>query len=866
MRKRLRDDEDFNDQHDAEAIDKDLLDANKYDFIDTEDGGMQIIRKDESSKLHSDYLKHDANLAEIIDETILTRIAGELVEAVDADDRSREGWKVNMAEGLKLLGTKIDEPDELPFKYASTVYSPVLLQTLLEFTSSAKIELLPPSGPVKVNIYSDEYPDLVAKAKRKERFGNYYLLQEDKGFYPDTEQALMWCGLFGSVFKKIFYDPIMGKPVSRYIDPQDIIINNKESSPETANRITERSTLWDFEVKIYQEKGIFRSDIDIVPTTYEEQESIIDTAKNDMAGLSNSDSLNEIDKLYTFYNVHTKINLALKGFKDPLARVGIPSPYIIVIEKISQQVVAMYRDWTKDDPNFLPGEEFVHYYYMPGLGLYGYGFVHLAGNNTKAATQITRQLINAGMLNNHPGGFISGTIKTENPEIRIGPTEFVRIELGVLDDINKAISPLPYKEPSLVLKQLKDDLEDNVMSLNAAANRVPEFNSNAPVGTTYALLEELKKQQTAIIQRLHFALGREFKLLFDLFGKYMPEDRYPFKIEGAEHVVFAEDFTDNNDIVPVSDPNIISSAQRLIGAEIILKTALENSDVIDKRYALERYFKELKLTSSTIDKLFLPSQQDAIPLDPVTENQNNRNQLPLKTGIWQDHASHIITHQFDLMNLQNDQEPDQAAIASLSAHIKAHETDIYMLQMQHTMGIEMPEDPSKLKPKQQNKLAAMAAQASEILMQQMQQNQPPPPIDPTQVMMEDLQIKREGQQMRQQESAAKLQLEEVKFQQKAQFDQMKLENEQMKIQQQSQLKEMELQHKTQMEQMIEMFKQSIEQMKYDFEELKLQTQTQVDMEKAELQATTNLHIAEMDMEMRDKELSNQQLEQTQQID
>jgi hypothetical protein len=837
MRKKLREHEVETQEVANNADSEDIPNVNDYEFIETEDGGMEIMPKSNETNFNTNIRDHGVNLAELMDEYILNKIAGELTDAVEADDESRSGWKVKMAEGLKLLGLKIEDTSELPFKYASQVYSPVLLQALLEYMSVAKIECLPPSGPVKCNIYSDENEKVIERAKRKERFGNYYLVQEDKGFYPDTEQAIMWSGFYGSVFKKVFFDPISGKPISRYKEPENIIINDKASSLDSADRVTEVSYLSSFEVKVYQSKGLFRRDVDIASLTEADDEDQIHEQIRQIEGRDKSDTDYEHNDSYKFYNIHTKLDLAERGFDDPLARKGIPSPYVVIVDATSKQVVGLYRDWKEGSKNFKPKEHFIHYYFMPGFGLYGFGLVHIAGNNAKAATQLERQLINAGMLNNHPGGVIAGIVKAESSDIRVGPTEFKRIDIGGFDDINKVMMPLPYKEPSLVLKQLKDDLEKNVQDLNASATRVPEFNGNAPVGTTYALLEETKRQQTSIIQRLHFALSAEFTLLFDLFGEYMPDSKYPFHMEGAEHVVFAEDFKNNDDIVPVSDPNIISSAQRLVREEIILKTAAEHSDQVNMHYALERYFRSLKLDSSTIDKL-LPKQEEVQPLDPVTENQNAMVGKPIKAGIWQDHNAHITVHNAQMLILQQAPEPDQNAIGILQAHIKEHEAFSYQIQMQKIMKIKLPDETAELPPEMQNEIAVKAAKAAEkMLKAQADQQTAQQPIDPTQVMFEDLQIKRESNMIRQQENAEKMQLE-----QKAKQDQNSSQTKLM------------------IEQMQEAFKQQMEQMRNELEQIKLQTQTQVDLEKAHLQANTDIELKQMDLAQQTQDSMDQHQE------
>lgn len=675
----------------------------------------------------------------------------------------------------------------------------------MAFVANARAELLPPEGPVHINIENYEDLDVENRAQRVEKFLNTFFTEIAEEFYPDCENAFFWCALYGSVFKKTYFDPILKRPTSPFIKPEDFVVNYGITSLSSATRMTHVLRLTKKELKLRQLKGMYRN-IPLAPQDdLQGSENSIRETLNQIEGYSPTTF--EYNEEYVLYECHCDLVIDGENNVDENGeRSDIPVPYIVTIDSESRKVLSIYRNWDEKDHDYQRIDCFSHYQFLPGLGVYGYGFTHMAGGCAKAATILTRQLIDAGMLSNFPGGLRVKGMHFEDNNIRVGPTEFIEIETGGLP-IDQAIMMMPYKEPSPTLMALKDKMEENISRFSGIANQqLADFNTNAPVGTVLALLEQSHRLQSSVMRRLHAAMTHEFRLFYGLFDKYLKHAPYPFTTGPNGNMIMGNDFRNDLKIVPVSDPNVSSSTQRLVRNEALLRFAQQNPELHNIRAVYERIYKEMKIPN--IDKI-LPPPQDAppiIPLDPVTENSNLMVNKPVVAGIWQDHEAHIIVHS-QLLN-----DPSQAQIAPLvNAHIQEHQAMAYQLRLQQMMQIQLPPDPSQLSPEEQNQVALLASQAVQQSNQESQQAAPSP-IDPSLVMLEDIKVKHEGVQQRAQADLDRTQvaLQKIEF-----------EREKFQLEYEAKLKEIEL--------------------KNENEKLKME----LDKYKAELNATKNQSPHEM---------------------
>jgi hypothetical protein len=746
---------------------------------------------------------HQENLATVLEEMQMATIAATLLDSIEDDIDSRSEWENMLKEGIEQLGLKT-EKKEFPFKDASNIYSSAFMQSLLSFVATARSELLPPQGPVKISIVGNSNTQIEDQSDRVQKWMNYFLTEIAEEYYTDTEQALMWCGLYGSVFKKTYFDPVLNRPTSLFIKPQDFVVNYGASSLNTATRATEIIHLTKREIKIRQASGMYR-DIMIHPQDdIMSDQSPIEEQINKISGIEPSNF--EYNDEYELYECHCDLDIPGIEHKDENGEdTGIPLPYIVTLDVKSRKVLSIYRNWEENDPHYKKINHFTHLLFLTGLGFYGYGLAHIAGGSAKAATILLRQIMDAGMLSNFPGGLRTKGMRLTDNNLRVGPTEFIEVETGGLP-IDQAVMMMPYKEPSATLYNLYEKLEDSVLKLAAAGDApLADFNPNAPVGTTLALLEQSHKVQSSIIRRLHQAFRNEFKLLFKLFSKCLPDSPYPFNVVGEQTAVMRSDFSDQLNIVPVSDPNLSNSTQRLITWEAISRTANEHPELHNMREVVKKFYEALKVPD--IDSILLPAPEDAKPLDPISENQNAMTGKPLKAGLDQDHDSHMAVHGQILQDPAIAQSNPQLA-QTLQAHIQEHMALKYLIQMQQALQFQMPEDPSQIPPEMQNQIAMAAAQQIQQRQQQ-QQEQQPQPIDPAAVMMKDVEVKAMGIQETAKANEAKNQLEMQKMQHNFELRQAELMQ-----------KQQEMDHKNQMDRMkleIDQYKMNMQQMQKEQE-------------------------------------------------
>lgn len=696
------------------------------------------------------------NLAEELGDGKLDSIASQILDGVEQDKQSRLEWESAYIKGMKYLGFKLEDFKDVPFMSACRAFDTTFSNALLRFFATYKPELFPDEGPVGIQIKGDKNEFLQMKGDNIKDGLNYYLTEFDRDYYPDRERLLMFLALVGCSFTKVYQDPITHRPIARFIDPNDFLINNNCVSILSSNRLTHIERLNIKEIKLRQLSGFYR-DIELPGVDNDEDDSQTKKSISKMQGID-LDTY-EQKGMFQVYESHVDLDDVEEDKKD---KESFPKPYIVSICKTSRKVLSIRRNWEIGDHTFKRIEYFVQYNFIPGFGIYGLGLTQLIGSNAIVLTSLLRQLVDAGTLENFPGGLMVRGLRTEQNDKPIGPAEFRQVETGGLP-IQQCFMPMPYKGPSPVLKELRNEIVDQSQSLvNTIETQIAEGNPNAPVGTTLALLEVSSKVQNAVFSSLRKSLGNELTLIYELFKKNLSENPFSFKMPGKSITLTREDFIDDICIVPNSDPKLTTSAQRILYAEAKIRMAQSAPQIHDMREVYKGFYKSIGMTDEQID-MILPAPQQAQPLDPITENMNFMNGKPLNASIEQDHAAHIMTH------APYGQDP------TMAAHIKQHEAFQYLLDMQMAMGMMMPDPQMLMDPQVQNQIAIMAAQVTqEKMAQQQQQEQEQQPIDPNQVMMADI-AQREAKTISD-EKIAHLKAEEAAFE-----TQMRFESEKMKI-------------------------------------------------------------------------------------
>ena len=655
---------------------------------------------------------HDANLAEYMPETDLNSLAEQLINAVENDLKSRADWENMMAEGIKYLGWKFEDRT-WPFPGASGVFDTVMEEAAIRWYSTASSELLPASGPVKTQIVGIPNEESEAQASRVKEFMNFYLSEGAPEYVEETNQMLLWLSIVGSAFKKTYQDPILNRPVSPFVSANDVIVNYGATDVDTAPRVTHRFNLPLRDMKMRQLSGFYR-DTDLgVPTdtTATSGSNAIKQQVDTVQGITKTTTSDpEIDIEYKVYEIH--VDLDLTGFEHRSAvdasgtggePTGLPLPYIVTVEIESRRVLAIRRNWNEGDNSYQKIGYFTHFKFMPGLGFYGLGYAHILGNPAKSATALQRQMIDAATLEMFPGGLRVKGMRLDNNNKMIAPCEFIEIDTGGLP-INQAVSPMPYKGPSQWSFELWKEGRANATKLGMGSEiAVGEGRQDAPVGTTIALLEAANRPQSATIKNCHRAFRREFKLIAALFGQFLPETPYPFPVAGGQQMIMRADFSNNVDVIPISDPNINSSAQRQMRAEVIWRSAMEAPQIHDLHEAAKQRYIEMGIDPARIEAI-LPPEQKAEALDPLTENQNAINGKPIVAAEYQDHQAHIMAHQ-----------PLAETVPTIQAHIAEHMALLMRVNVQKTLGIQLPPAGTKLPPEIENQLAMLVAQAIQSL-------------------------------------------------------------------------------------------------------------------------------------------------------
>ncbi len=722
---------------------------------------------------------HNENLAEKLPESVLNKISSRLIDDIENDIISRKDWEDGLSDILKQLGIKVDKRT-FPFDGASGIYSPIVMRTVVEFYVSSVPELLPLEGPIKQLIVGQVTKELEEIAKRVETWVNIYFTKEAPEYYSDFKKMLMWLGLIGDTVRKTYFDPILKRPTSKFLFPQDFIVKYGTTDLETCDRMTEVIKRTKIEMAQYQKLGIYR-DIDLLSDD-EDDETNLKKTINYVEGLTVPNY--EESDTYTLYESHIyldidelEINEISGADNDENLEKSNYRPYIVTIDKKTEKILSIYRNWEENDDDFNRIDTFVNYVYMEGLGFYGFGAAHLIGGLAEGSTSLLRQTIDGQTLSNFPGGLrVKGTRPVDN-NLKVGPTEFIEIDTGG-QRIQDAIMLMPYKEPSPYINELRKELEAAASGVMGAANsQIADFNPNVPVGTTYAILGLLYKVQSTIVRGIRDSMAKEFKIFYRLFSKHLPDIACDFDGVGISSQISSHDFIENVHIVPIADPHVTSEVQRLIRSQLIVDSANQSPDLHNRYEAYKMLYQSMKLTESQIQEL-LPPPEETKPLNPVTENQNMMKGKPVKASIMQDHVSHNIIHRL----IPNDPNATPEIVAAALAHIAEHDAFEFQLQVEQMVGFQMPEDPSNLPMEVQNQIALMVSQAITQQQQQQQQDAPPPPLDPALVMLEEVKVKDKGidekakaDQLKAQTEAFKAQLNYEAEMKKIQLNEKELE-------------------------------------------------------------------------------------------
>jgi len=650
----------------------------------------------------------DANLAESLDDTVLARISNDLVGYVDTDIDSRKDWADTFVKGLDVLGFKYEERTD-PWDGACGVFSTVLAEAAIRFQAETMSETFPAAGPVRVKILGEENKDKMEAAERVKADMNYELTERMVEYRPEHERLLYSLGLAGSAFKKVYYDPNIMRQVAVYVPAEDVIVPYGASHIESAERVTHIMRKTKNELKKLQVSGFYR---DIELGDPQPFHTDIEERKAEEGGYSITD-----DERYSIYEIH--VDMVIDGFDDSDDEVA--RPYVVTIERGTGAVLAIRRNWDPDDPLMLKRQHFVHYVYVPGFGFYGLGLIHIIGGYARAGTSLIRQLVDAGTLSNLPGGLKSRGLRIKGDDTPIEPGEFRDVDVPS-GSVRDNIMTLPYKEPSQTLLALLDKITNEGRRLGAISDmNISDMSANAPVGTTLALLERTLKPMAAVQARVHYAMKQEFKLLKAIMAEYAPAE-YGYEPLRGEVSARQADYA-LVDVIPVSDPNSSTMAQRVVQYQAVLQMAQSAPQIYDLP-ALHRQMIEV-LGVKNADKL-VPTKEDLKPKDPVSENMDALIGKPMRAFIYQDHDAHIATHtafmQDPMIAQMIGQNPQaQQIMASLQAHIAEHLGFSYRKQIEERLGVPLPPPDEELPEDIEVDLARLVADAGKQLTQAHQQ-------------------------------------------------------------------------------------------------------------------------------------------------
>ena len=682
----------------------------------------------------------DENLAEDMDEGELAELAGDLLGEVEEDTNSRKEWIQTYVDGLELLGMKIEDRTE-PWPGACGVYHPLLSEALVKFQAETMTETFPAQGPVKTEIIGKETPETRDAAARVQEDMNYQLTDVMVEYRPEHERMLWGLGLAGNAFKKVYFDPSLDRQTAMYVPAEDVIVPYGASSLETAGRVTHVMRKTPNELHKLQASGFYR-DVELPDPT-----NTLDEVEKKIAEKMGFRA--EADDRYKLLEIHADLVLADDKLAADEAKSDVAVPYVVTIDKGTQTVLSIRRNWQPDDAKKAKRNHFVHYSYIPGFGFYAFGLIHLIGAFAKSGTSLIRQLVDAGTLSNLPGGFKTKGLRVKGDDTPIAPAEWrdVDVASGTMRD---NIMPLPYKEPSQVLYTLLGTIvEDGRRMASASDMKISDMSSQAPVGTTLAILERTLKVMSAVQARIHYSMKQEFKLLKAIIRDYTPEE-YNYDPGEGDRKAKKNDY-DRVNVIPVSDPNAATMAQKIVQYQAVLQLAQGAPQLYDLPYLHRQMLDVLGIKNA--EKLVpLKDGDEMKPRDPVSENMDVINGKPVKAFIYQDHEAHITVHMSAMQDpkiaaLMGQNPNAQAMMAAMQAHIAEHLAFEYRRQLEQQAGVPLPPPDAEMDEGTELAVSRLAAAAAGQLLQknqaeaQAQQNQQAAQDPIVQMQQAELQLK-----------------------------------------------------------------------------------------------------------------------------
>ena len=680
------------------------------------------------------------NLADALDEGELADMVGDLIGDYDDDIASRKDWIQTYVDGLELLGMKVEDRTE-PWPGACGVYHPLLAESVVKFQAETMMETFPAQGPVRTQVIGKETPEKRDAARRVQDDMNYQLTDVMTEYRPEHERMLWGLGLAGNAFKKVYYDPSLGRQVAMFVTADDVVVPYGASNLETAERVTHVMRKTPNELKKLQRDGFYR-DVDLG-----DPDSTLDEVEKKIAERLGFRATT--DDRYKLLEMQVDLIIDDDKFRDDDDE-GVALPYIVTLEKGSNEVLAIRRNWQPDDKLKRKRNHFVHYSYVPGFGFYAFGLIHLIGAFAKSGTSLIRQLVDAGTLSNLPGGFKTKGLRVKGDDTPISPAEWrdVDVASGTMRD---NIMPLPYKEPSQVLYSLLGTIvEEGRRFAGMADLQVSDMSANAPVGTTLAILERSLKMMSAVQARIHYSMKQEFKLLKVIIADYTP-DTYSYEPEEGDRKAKKSDY-DNIDVLPVSDPNAATMAQKIVQYQAVIQLAQGAPQIYDMPY-LHRQMLEVLGIKNASKLVPLVDDPDRKPRDPVSENMDVLNMKPVKAFIYQDHEAHIAVHMSAIQDPKIQQLVGQSANAqtimgSMTAHMQEHLAFEYRRQIELQAGVPLPPPDSDMSEEVELQISRLAAAAAAQLLQknqaeaQQQKNQQMQQDPIMQMQMAELEIKK----------------------------------------------------------------------------------------------------------------------------
>lgn len=718
----------------------------------------------------------DANLADHLEEGILNELSEDLLGMVESDIDSRKEWADTFVRGLEVLGFKYEERTD-PWEGACGVYSTVLAEAAIRFQAETMSETFPAMGPVKTKVLGEETKEKLEASIRVKNDMNYQLTETMVEYRPEHERLLYSLGLAGSAFKKVYFDPNIGRQVAIYIPAEDVIVPYGASHLETAERVTHIMRKTKNDVAKLQAAGFYR---EVELGEPEPFHTDIEEKKAEEGGFTLSD-----DDRYTVYEIHA--DLVIDELDQEDGDIQIAKPYVVTIERGTGEILAVRRNWNPDDPLMLKNQHFVHYVYVPGFGFYGLGLIHIIGGYARAGTSLIRQLVDAGTLSNLPGGLKSRGLRIKGDDTPIEPGEWKDVDVPS-GSIRDNIMPLPYKEPSQTLLSLLNQITQEGRRLGAISDmNISDMSANAPVGTTLALLERTLKPMAAVQARVHYAMKQEFKMLKAIMADYAPS-AYEYEPVKGEITARRADY-EMVDVIPVSDPNSSTMAQRVVQYQAVLQMAQSAPQIYDLPQLHRQMIEVLGVKNA--DKL-VPTKDDAKPRDPISENMDALVGKPVKAFIYQDHDAHIATHmsfmkdpQIAQMIGQNPQA--QQIMASLQAHIAEHLGFSYRKQIEERLGAPLPAPNEQLPEEVEVQLSRLVADAGKQLTQSHQQQAAQQQAQQTaqdpmfQLQQAELQVKQAEVQRKAAKDQIDAQLKQAELERKVADDAMDAELRQQEL-------------------------------------------------------------------------------------